>query len=314
MAYETNAKGILSSHYDATIKPAGLEAMDFMLTKMGGSDDKDLYEDPTWASRVQLAYDTNTICGAFWFCGPRYWLERSQTMGAIDKMTDDEHPILVFIRKLCQNKYFHWLDYDIEKNTLYTSMGQVTEVWVKFYMADLVQRIQRQQAKGNIRPFKHGIYSSRSFMDGTQVTPNNPQTSTNIYLGVQPDIYIHPANWPSGTGGTKSLLELSQMTIPVTHIPKSFGYCPTRPRTWDFWQAYGDAGQVWKSTDVLTATGGTRPVCLEVFNGTVADLKAWAGITVTPPVPPVPPAPGEVVDLTARAEIASVKAQLQAIR
>mgnify|MGYP006921306453 CR=1 FL=1 len=290
MAYETNAVGLDLSHYDEVVKADLLKGnVDFLTVKCGGSE-SGLYADARFAERVQMAFDIGALCGAYWFAGPGYWLGKQQTMAGIDNMTDDQHPILQFIMQTLKNKLIYWLAFDVEDASLWTTSGQVTEVWVKYYVADLVERIQRQQAKGNMRPFKLGVYSRRSFIDD----PAKPQTSLNNYLGVHPDLFLWTANWVNGTGATLPMSDVHKLRPSAAHIPYSFGYSAARPQTWQFFQWSGDAGRVYRSPAVTNAAGAARGLDLDLFNGTPEQLKTWAGIGVTPPPvdpePPLPPA------------------------
>lgn len=301
--YDNMALGLDLSHYDEKVDAAQLDGnVDFLTIKAGGSDGAGVkpYADALFADRVQMAYDIGAACGAYWFVGPRYWLEKSQTMQGIDNLTDDQHPLLQFIMQTLKNKLIYWLAFDVEDASLITSAGQVTDVWVKHYISDLVQRIQRQQGKGNVRPFKMGVYSRRSFMDD----PANPQTSLSTYLGVQPDLFIWTANWVNGTGQTLPMDQVYKLRPADAQIPYSFGWAPSRPKTWQFFQWSGDAGRVYRSPAVTNAAGAARGLDINLFNGTVADLKTWAGITTPEPPPPPPPADPDTAAALARIEAA----------
>lgn len=88
-----------------------------------------------------------------------------------------------------------------------------------------------------------------------------------------------------------------------------------------YWKTY----QFWQYTNTTTWTGASS-ICLEKRPGTRAELKEWCksptadwkpGDIVEPPPPvepPVEPPAGEVIDITARADIARVIAQLNAIK
>ncbi len=144
MAYETNAWGLDLSHYDYRVEASKFAGVvDFLTIKCGGSDgpnvgDGRLYQDARFAERVQMAYDIGVPCGAYWYAAPRYWLEKMQTIPGIENMTDDKHPLLQFIMQTVKNKAISWLAFDVEDGTLLSSAGQVTDVWVRFYILDLV--------------------------------------------------------------------------------------------------------------------------------------------------------------------------------
>lgn len=315
MAYETNAFGLDLSHYDFKVDASQLAGVvDFLTIKAGGTDwPYKAYLDERFAERVQMAKDIGALCGAYWFVNPRYWLEwaggTGMSMKTIDGMNDDEHPLLKIIRDQLKYKEIYWLAFDVEKNSLPTNHGTVTDVWIKYYISDLVERITRQQGKGNMRPFKMGVYSSRSFIDGTQYSPPKPQTSLETYLGVQPNMFIWTANWIEAPDELTTPADV-KANHHATHIAKSFGYCEARPKTWQFWQWSGDNGRVFSTNAIQNDKGQARGMDCNYFNGTVEQLRAWAGVTVTPPPvePPVEPPPtGEVVDLQARADIEEIK-------
>jgi hypothetical protein len=291
MAYETNAIGLDLSHYDEKVDAALLKGnIDFLTFKAGGSESAGgPYTDEYFADRVQMAYDIGVPCGAYWFVGPRYWLEKQQTFPGIDNMTDDQHPLLQYIKGVLKNKLIHWLAFDVEDASLWTSSGQVTDTWIRFYVADLVERIQRQQAKGNMRPFKLGVYSRRSFIDN----PDKPQTALSTYLGAQPGLFLWTANWVTGTGATLPMTDIYKLRPSAAHIPLSFGWCKDRPQTWQMWQWSGDKGRVYTSPAIKNALGALRGMDINLFNGTPEQLKTWAGITA--PVPETPPVVPPVV-------------------
>ncbi len=312
MAYDTNAIGLDLSHYDEVVNADQLKGnIDFLTVKAGGSESAGgVYQDARFAERVQMAYDIGVPCGAYWFVGPRYWLERQQTIQGIDNMTDEQHPLLQFIMGALKNKLIRWLAFDVEEASLWTSSGQVTDVWIAFYIGDLVQRIQRQQAKGNLRPFKMGVYSRKSFMEN----PASPQTSLTNYLGIHPDLFIWTANWVTGAGATLPMSEIYKLRPAETHKPIPFGWSAGRPQLWDFWQWSGDAGRVYKSPAVTNKDGAARGLDINLFNGTVEQLRAWAGIAAPEPEPePDPePEPGEVTLASLAAQLDRIEAALAA--
>ncbi|MEZ0396833.1 MAG: GH25 family lysozyme [Anaerolineales bacterium] len=302
----TNALGLDLSRYDEQVDFSALASViDFVTLKCGGSETGSLYSDPRFAERIQQAYDHGIACGAYWFVGPGYWLGRQQTMTGVENLSDDQHPMLVYLRDLLKNKAVYWLAFDVEDASLRTSAGQVTDTWLAFYIRDLVERIQRQQRLGNMRPFKLGVYSRRSF------TQSQPALET--YLGTQPDLFIWTANWANTGGGT-----LSRDTQPPTGFkPIPFGWSAKRAQEWTFWQWAGDSGGRYIHPAVKTGTGALRPLDVNVYNGEKSALYKWAGIEqVTPqPTPEPTPQPQPEVDLTeVNAKLDAVLAHLEKLK
>jgi len=286
-----NAIGLDLSRYDERVDFSQLASVvDFATLKCGGSETGELYTDPRFAERVQQAYDVGIPAGAYWFVGPGYWLSRQQTIPGVENLSDEQHPILKYLRDLLKNKAIHWLAFDVEDASLRTSAGQVTDTWLAFYIRDLVERIQRQQRLGNMRPFRIGVYSRKSFVQNYK--------ALEAYLGTQPDLFIWCANWLSAGGGT-----LSRNTQPQPgHKPIPFGWSAQREKEWHFWQFSGDSGARYTHPAVTTASGAMRPLDVNVFNGDAAALKTWANIASPTPQPqPEPqPQPGQQpVDLSA---------------
>lgn len=282
-----NAIGLDLSRYDEIVNFASLaEVIDFVTLKCGGSETGTLYADPRFAERVQQAFDNKVLAGAYWFVGPGYWLSRQQTMKGIENLTDDQHPILQFLLNTLKNKAIYWLAFDVEDASLRTSAGQVTDTWLAFYIRDLVERIQRQQGKGNLRPFKIGVYSRKSFI--------STQPALEIYLGTQPELFIWAANWTTAGGGT-----LTKATQPPSGFkPILFGWNAQRKPEWVFWQFAGDSGARYTHPAVTTSNGTLRPLDVNVFNGDVQALRAWAGVQQPVPQPQPEPQPQPGPDLS----------------
>lgn len=272
--------GLDLSRYDARVDFGALrDVVDFVILKAGGSETGSLYSDPTFADRVQAAYDAGIATGAYWFVGPGYWLGRQQTMPGVEGLADNQHPVLLHLMQVLKNKLIYWLAFDVEEASLRTSAGQVTDTWLAFYIRDLVERIQRQQRLGNLRPFKIGVYSRKSFV--------STQPALEAYLGTQPDLFIWAANWATIGGGT-----LTKATQPPSgYKPIPFGWNAQRKQEWTFWQFAGDSGARYNHPAVTTETGAMRPLDVNLFNGTVEDLHKWAGIS-TQTTPQEPPSDG----------------------
>lgn len=279
--YETNAIGLDISHYDHTIDAEQLRGnVDFLIIKAGGSDGGTIYLDGRFAERVQMAHDIGVPAMAYWFTGPEYWLLGQYTMSKVEALSDDRHPILQMVMRQFSNKALYGVFFDIEDASVkMTNGGTVPQSWVSFYTRDLVQRIRRQQRLGNMRDFRLGTYSRRSFVEN----PENRQVDLEAYLGTQPDLAIWTANWVTGTGATLPMSEIRKLR--PTHKPMVYGRCPERTKEWQFWQWSGDIGRVYKSPAVTNERGQARGLDIDLFNGTVAELYDWLGFkTGTPPV------------------------------
>lgn len=276
-----NAIGLDLSRYDERVDFGQLASViDFVTLKCGGSETGELYSDPRFAERVQQAYDAGIAAGAYWFAGPGYWLTKQQTMPGIENLTDDQHPILKYLRDLLKNKAIYWLALDVEDASLRTGAGQVTDTWLAFYVRDLVERIQRQQRLGNMRPFRIGVYSRKSFVQNYK--------ALEAYLGSQPDLFIWCANWVTGEGG-----QLTRDTQPPAgYKPMPFGWSAKRDKEWHFWQFAGDSGARYTHPAVTNASGALRPLDVNMFNGDVLTLRTWANITTPVPQPQPEPQPG----------------------
>lgn len=81
-------------------------------------------------------------------------------------------------------------------------------------------------------------------------------------LGVEPIIYASPELWRELTNGA----DLSRQPLWVAHYTSD---CPTVPPHWTAWR-------FWQHSDRGTVPGIARPVDLDVFAGTFADLEAFA--------------------------------------
>lgn len=298
-----NAIGLDLSHYDANVDFKQLaEVIDFVTLKCGGSETGALYSDARFAERVQQAYDNGIPCGAYWFVGPGYWLSRQQTIPGVEGLADNQHPILLHLMQILKNKLIYWLAFDVEDASLRTSAGQVTDTWLAFYIRDLVERIQRQQRLGNLRPFKIGVYSRKSFV--------STQPALEAYLGSQPDLFIWTANWSTQGGGT-----LTRSTQPPQGFkPILFGWNAQRKPEWAFWQWAGDSGARYTHPAVTTSGGAYRPLDVNVFNGDVQALHAWADIQQPTPQPQPEPQPAPVDLSEINAKLDKIIAELEKLK
>lgn len=273
--YENFTIGLDLSHYDyyvdfKAIKNAGAG---FVILKGGGCEDRggEIYDDPTFSVRVQEAYDTGfRIIGSYYFASPGYWLKRQYTMPSVENLPDDKHPLLQHFLKIYKNKAIDFVAFDFEDAS---KTQQSTGIWMRFWLSDMVERIRRQQAKGNLRPFKLGVYTRRTWIDA-----NSPEM--DIWLGTQPDMFIWCANWARGQLTVKPIAEILRSRPVQGHMPRSFGWSDKRDKTWHIWQWAGDDPNSYgfKCNDaILTSTKGPRPVDLDLFNGTYEQMLAWVG-------------------------------------
>jgi GH25 family lysozyme M1 (1,4-beta-N-acetylmuramidase) len=301
--YETNAIGLDISHYDHNIDAAQLKGnVDFLIIKAGGSETGQIYIDPRFAERVQMAYDIGVPAMAYWFVGPQYWLNNQYTLEKVTSLSDAKHPILQKILYQLKNKLIYSLFFDVENASVALGEKTVPEAWVSLYISDLVKRLRGKMRSGVLREMKLGVYSRKSFIED----PANRQKSLEAYLGTQADLAIWTANWVTGTGATLPMSQIYQLR--PTHKPLTYGYCPDRPAEWQFWQWSGDVGRVYKTPGITNASGLARGIDIDLFNGTPAQLRAWLGVGAAQPEPePTPepepepePGPVDLSEVTAR--------------
>lgn len=91
-------------------------------------------------------------------------------------------------------------------------------------------------------------------------------------LGRRPMIYTSPGFW-NGVGASSSF---SKYPLWVAHWETQ---CPTMPNSWSGWK-------FWQTADDGHVNGISGAVDTNLFNGSLAELKAFAGATDTPPPPP----------------------------
>lgn len=290
MAYEQNAFGVDLSHYDSQVKFDLLKSagVDFVILKCGGCEDNaNTYADTTFPVRVQQAFDAGfRIIGAYYFGSPGYWLKRQFTMAGVENLKDEKHDILQHVLGLLRNKAIDFLAIDMEKASEYPN---ATDVWYAFFVRDLIERLQRQQRLGNLRPMKFGVYSRRTWID-------EKSPALDIYLGTQPDLFIWTAHWAKGSMSVKRMAEIVKER-PILSRPNSFGYCDKRSGTWQIWQWAGDNNYGFKSSDaVLTYNGSPRSVDLNLFNGTYQDMLKWLGKSDQSETPKPPTDLGKLID------------------
>lgn len=294
--FESNALGVDLSHWNSDIDfPALAKVVDFVILKAGGTDGGEIYTDSTFPARVQAAYDAGLAVGAYWFVGPSYWLQRQQTLAGVENLTDEQHPILQKMLATLKNKAVGWLAFDVEEASVRMApgyAGTVTDTWLAFYIRDLVERLQRQMRKGNLRQMQLGVYSRDSWFK------TYPALVT--YMGAQPSLFVWTANWVAN-GRTSTLAK----TTRPNHQPIPFGWSASRAKPWMFFQFAGDSGDAYFHSSV---NKGTKELDVNIYNGTPAELRAWAGIqTPQPPAPP-PVEPPPPVTSTLEARVAALEA------
>lgn len=94
-------------------------------------------------------------------------------------------------------------------------------------------------------------------------------------LGKRPMIYTSPGFWNALGAGS----EFSKYTLWVAHWETA---CPSMPNSWSGWK-------FWQTADDGHVSGISGAVDLDVFNGSLADLKAFAGAAGGGSTPDSPP-------------------------
>jgi lysozyme len=94
-------------------------------------------------------------------------------------------------------------------------------------------------------------------------------------LGVDPIIYTGKYFWRDQVGGPTSFVHNALWIAQYTSL------CPDLPAPWARWT-------FWQNTETGSVSGISGQMDLDQFNGTLADLQAFANGTGTPPPPPPP--------------------------
>lgn len=312
--YTKNALLIDLSHYNAVVDFEKLKAAGVtdVILKAGGCETGKTYDDSKFAQRVQDAHDAGFLGkGAYYFGSAKYWLERQHTMSSVERLSDEQHGVLQHIFNVLRHKEIYYLAIDMED----ASEGkQTTSSWHAFFVRDLVDRLRRQMAKGNLRTMKLGVYSRRSWIDSKA-----PDLST--YLSTQPDLFIWCANWAGGKLTVKSIAEIAKERPVTGHQPMPFGWSAARVKQWDIWQWAGDSGYGYKCSDAITTVyGAPGHVDLNLYNGSAEEYETWIGlkptVPVTPPVAEEPQPPsdesGKLEELLER--VKRMEEEIKAIR
>ena len=95
-------------------------------------------------------------------------------------------------------------------------------------------------------------------------------------LGIDPIVYTGKYFWRDEVGGPTSFANNPLWIAAYTSL------CPDLPSPWPRWT-------FWQNSDTGSIAGISGDVDLDKFNGSVADLIAFAGGGGTPPPPPPPP-------------------------
>lgn len=216
-------------------------------------------------------------------------------MSAVERLTDDNHPLIKHILEVYRFKAIDFLAIDMETAS---ETPTSTSAWHAFFVRDLIERIRRQQSKGNLRPFRLGVYSRRTWID-------DKAKDLDIWLGTQPEMFIWTANWARGTLTVKPAKEIAKERPVSGHQARSFGWSQQRDKTWHIWQWAGDDARShgFKPNDaVLNVNGLPTFLDLNLYNGTREDMLKWLGKTPVQPAPtpeptPVPvPQPDELIE------------------
>ncbi len=298
--YKTFAFGPDLSHYDAGTlaeKTAKYKGVDFIIAKIGGSED---YRGPgiddRWNDHAQLAWDLDVPLIGYWFANPRTFLEGQLSMASVNTMTNEAHPIVSKILQALRNgtgwKQIKELYLDYEEASYWSDpKWPINDVWMRFYIEDVRNRLKGMMGSGTLPRFEIGVYSRKSFVD----LHDNNDHSIQQYLIGRPELSIWSASYPREVSNALSVAEIKASWLPLdTWKPYQFGSSPARSLPVAFWQFAGD-------------------VDWNVAMQTPAQLYARLGFAqhgaTPPPVEPPPVEPPTSPDLTAlMARVAELEA------
>lgn len=249
----------VSRYQESIVIPPG--AIDFCVCKLGGSE----YDGATtcrldvkFAYHVDAIYQSKAIPMAYWYVDSSYYTKKGHSLGDLEKFTNENHPILkVIIEGLRAGngwKYVKALFFDIET----TGAG---DVWNKYYMEDLRDRIVGMQNAGTFPKMPLGVYSRQTFM----VT----QPTVSGWVSEHPELIVWTANYLSTFPGThKPLAQHKVETLPTLHTPRWFGDNPAKPKKYArVWQYHGSFPGAINATspEVLNALGAASALDLNVW-------------------------------------------------
>jgi hypothetical protein len=287
--YSLMALGPDVSHW--TPKDYNIEGSDFIVIKMGGSENAHEYGNPytddTFNYWIQKAWDTPNRHGgmgipalSYWMQNPRVYLEGQMTEENLRQCTEETHPVFKEILQAWHAgadwKYiYEWfLDYEEA-----SKWGKTDDYWQRFYDIELRDRfIHKMRANEQPYPFRQtklGMYSRRTFMQDNFHPGPHGENDFSIWswLHNQPDFSTWCANYPrkipnvSADEVRKNWLPLSNW-VPYLIAEEDDPLNPKREKPWHYWQFSGEPD--WS-----------------VYNGTPAELYARLGFTpraiVVPP-------------------------------
>jgi len=299
--YSTFALGKDFSHWDGPITAEMVKGLDFVVGKIGGSENDphsslgNPYTDETFANNCQVAYDAGVPFMGYWFVGARVWIENAWTKSMVYTKPNESHPVMQSILpQLHAGNGWKavsefWLDWE-DASDWTTYPGGIPAPWHTFYMDDLRARIA-----GLPRKMPLVVYSRKSYVDRIEATDRDLNFST--WMSNRPEIGICAASWPRRIPNTATAAEVRANYLPAaTWKPYTFGYSPAREKTWQYWQFSGDPDWI-------------------IYNGTPAELHARLGFTPRPTDPgdqptdpgnPPPPVPTKQ-QLTITAQLVNVR-------
>lgn len=308
--YSLYALGKDISHYDdLTVTDPRLVGVDFLIVKMGGSENNprtpmgNPYIDDKFNRYVQLAYDLPNPQGGFGVPLIVYWMDGVRVypdIGAVERnvheYTEENHPVLSLMLQAWHAgaawKQIKELFFDYEEPCYWMDAPyKIEEYWVKLFHEDLRDRFlhkMRNNPVGEKFPFpeiKLGLYSRRSFMDAHANSPYSMQ----IWLAQHPELSTWAANYPRRIPNTASVAEVRKSWLPLESWKP---YSLREDGSWDYWQFAGDPD--WN-----------------LYHGTPQEL--YKRLDYTPrdiaiePPPPPPPAPVKKYFATVRQAAVGLK-------
>ena len=272
-----NAFGIDVSFYNEKLELKQGD-VDFVCSRMGGTNKIAVYGDDTFPYWVQQAYNIGVPCIGYWVTSG-YWLGNQCTMDGVTRLTDAQHPIYQVIYSAVKNRAVNGIAFDVEEPAVACSAGTVTPAWVAFYVRDLCDRLNKAMDRGELRRMRLGVYSRKGWMD-------QYGGDLSTWLGTQPEMFIWTAHYPGSTAIYNGGLSYARSNPPVDSFkPATFGWTASRvPADWSIWQYSGDAPGGMQ----YIHSNGHKYDC-DLWHGDNVSLRQYFNMTTVPPIVVIPP-------------------------
>lgn len=296
--YQTFALGLDISRYQKVDWDVVAPHIDFVWAKCGEGTD---WIDPAFADHCQQAYDRDIPFGAYFYFLADYYTQFPYSDKSRWPTPDRDLQLQNLIHSL-KHKKFYFLAIDIEE----TGNLNIDPDWISEGAKVFAGRVQDWLA-ANHPGVPLFIYTRNTYIKEHAPNINNWIQHYNSWIAQwwwNPG--AHPITWQ----------DLRAKYLPAPNgKPAHFS---TRP-TWEMWQFTGDRFIL---PGIYNAENKPRPVDVNLFNGTKAQLHAFINFTprgTQPPAPPPPPPDDEdddkddVKDFVTRAEFDALVRQYAAM-